>query len=152
MHEIKHREKSPIVCPALLLCIGVLTWIHICSHVTSHVIIAKHKHTNRKGELRKKNNTNNKIINIKPYPIYLSQFFQFIDFFITLHPNLITYMRKIHSQPWSLGIIMFPRTYSLVVQLYGPPRPQSNSTNLPARSPTCVNTYYEPPRSQQPQV
>ena len=47
---------------------------------------------------------------------------------------------------------MLPRTYPLVVQLYGPPRPQSNSTNLPARSPTCVNIYYEPPRSQQPQV
>ena len=58
--KIKHREKSPIVCPALSLCIGV--------------IITKHKHTNRKDELRKKNNTNNKIINIKPHPIYLSQF------------------------------------------------------------------------------
>ena len=35
-------------------------------------------------------------------------------------------MRKIRSQPWSLGIIMLPQTYPLVVQLYGPP----------ARSPT----------------
>jgi len=33
------------------------------------VIIAKHKHTNKKGELRKKNNTNNKIIRIDPHPI-----------------------------------------------------------------------------------
>jgi len=32
-------------------------------------------------------------------------------------------MRDIHSQPWPLGIIMLPRTYPLVVQLYGPLRP-----------------------------
>jgi len=62
-----------------------------------------------------------------------------------------------------LGIPMLPRTCSLVVQLYKPPRSKSNFTDLPAHSPThvihqlrtsplaaslkCEHGTYEPPRS-----
>jgi len=49
---------------------------------------------------------------------------------------------------WSLGIIMISRTYPLVVQHYGTPYLYSNPTNLPIRNPTCMKTYYEPPRSE----
>ena len=61
------------------------------------------------------------------------------------------------------GIPMLPRTCLLVVQLYEPPRSQSNSTDLPIRSPThvihqlrtsplatslkCEHETYEPPCS-----
>jgi len=114
--NIKHREKSPIICPTLSLCIGVLTWIHIWSHVTSHVIIAKHKHTNKKGELRKKNNTNNKIINIKPHPIYLIQF--------------LVYWLLYNITPQSHNLYEKDPFTTLVLRDY------HASTSLPARGPT----------------
>ena len=76
--------------------------------------------------------------------------------------NLITTMRKIQPQPWSLRIIMLPRTYPFVVQLYRPPRRSPTlrtcplvvqhawtpTMNLPAHSSLkCEHGTYEPPRS-----
>ena len=42
------------------------------------------------------------------------------------HTNKKGELRKKNNttlRTWSLGIIMLPQAYSLVVQLYGPPRP-----------------------------
>jgi len=44
MHENEDYEKISHRKPPLRsLCFSILTWSHICSHVTSYMIIAKHK-------------------------------------------------------------------------------------------------------------
>jgi len=141
--KIKRREKSPIVCPV---------WQVTRSSPT----------TNRKGELRNKNNTINKIINIKPHPIYLSRFLVY-----WLLYNITPQSHNLYEKDLFTTLVLRDLSCS-----HEPTRSWSNSTDLPARSPTlqicplvvqhawtptmnlpahsslkCEHGTYEPPRS-----